>query len=57
MKKYWIKIIPMYAMSYNNLSTVYQDMGDLNKALEYQVKAIEIKEKVLDKNHINRNLI
>ena len=39
------------ALLSNNLSSIYQAMGDLNKALEYQVKAVEVYEKVLDKNH------
>ena len=26
----------------NNLSRIYKAVGDLNKALEYQVKAVEI---------------
>ena len=35
----------------NNLSTIYQDMGQLDRALEFQLKALAIKEAVLDKNH------
>ena len=40
---------PYIATSYNNLSHIYQAMGDLSKALEYQLKAVEIREKVLIK--------
>lgn len=35
----------------NNLSMIYRDLGHLEKALEFQLKAVEIREKVLDKNH------
>jgi len=42
--------IKYLATSYNNLSLIYQDLGDLPKAKEFQLKALEIGEKVLDKN-------
>ncbi len=35
----------------NNLSVIYQDLGDLKSALEFAKKSLEIREKVLDKNH------
>jgi hypothetical protein len=35
----------------NNLSTIYQPMGNLEKALEFQLKALKIREDVSDKNH------
>ncbi len=35
----------------NNLSTIYQDLGQLEKALEFQEKALSIRQGVLDKNH------
>jgi len=35
----------------NNLSGIYWDLGQLEKAMTFQLKAIEIREKVLDKNH------
>jgi len=35
----------------NNLSLRYSDLGQLEKALEFQLKDIEIRDKVLDKNH------
>jgi len=39
------------ATSYNNLSLIYQHLGDLPKAKEFQLKTIEIFEKVFEKNH------
>ncbi|MGE5342484.1 MAG: tetratricopeptide repeat protein [Candidatus Omnitrophota bacterium] len=35
----------------NNLSTIYHDTGQLDRALEFQLKAIEIRESVLDSQH------
>jgi len=35
----------------NNLSTIYQDMGNLDKSLLFQLKAVKIKENIMDKNH------
>ena len=35
----------------NNLSSIYKDLGQLDRALEFQLKAVEIREQVLDKNH------
>ena len=37
----------------NNLSTIYQDMGQLEQALEFGLKANTICEKVLSENHPN----
>ncbi|NIM13604.1 MAG: tetratricopeptide repeat protein, partial [Candidatus Aminicenantes bacterium] len=37
--------------SYNNLSNIYQDLGQFDRALEFQEKAQKIWEAVLDKNH------
>jgi len=39
------------ATSYNNLSQIYSALGDLQKALEFQLKDVEISEKVLDAKH------
>ena len=39
---------------YENIANIYKDrftFSSLKKALEYQIKAVEISEKVLDKNH------
>ena len=35
----------------NNLSWIYRYTGDLKNALDFQLKSIQIKEKILDKNH------
>jgi len=35
----------------NNLSEIYRHMGSLKKALEFQLKALNSREQVLDKNH------
>jgi len=35
----------------NNLSSIYQALGQLDRALEFQLKAVEIREQVLSKNH------
>jgi tetratricopeptide (TPR) repeat protein len=35
----------------NNLASIYKDLGQPEKALEFQLKALKIKEEVLDKNH------
>jgi tetratricopeptide (TPR) repeat protein len=35
----------------NNLSLRFQDLGQLDRALEFQLKDVEISEQVLDKNH------
>jgi hypothetical protein len=35
----------------NNLSSIYQDLGQPDRALEFQLKTIEIKEQILDPNH------
>jgi tetratricopeptide (TPR) repeat protein len=35
----------------NNLSLIYSDLGQLEKALEYQMRALEIREKILDPDH------
>ncbi len=35
----------------NNVSTIYYTMGQLEKALEFQLKALAIREQVLAKNH------
>jgi hypothetical protein len=35
----------------NNLALMYRDLGSLEKALEFQLKALKIYEEVLDKNH------
>ena len=37
----------------NNLSLRHKDMGQLDRALEFQLKTVEILEAVLDKNHPN----
>ncbi|MGE5344019.1 MAG: tetratricopeptide repeat protein [Candidatus Omnitrophota bacterium] len=35
----------------NNLSIIYSSMGQLNRALEFQLKALKIREAVLDSQH------
>ena len=35
----------------NNLSTIFRNFGDYEKALKYRFKALDIEEKVLDENH------
>ena len=35
----------------NNLALIYKDMGDLEQALNYMLKSVEIDEKVLPRNH------
>ncbi len=42
---------PATAASYNNLAVVYKALGDLDKALEYYKKALEILERVLGIDH------
>ena len=42
---------PKLATAYNNLGSAYGDLGDHEKALEYQLKALEICEQVLPPTH------
>jgi tetratricopeptide (TPR) repeat protein len=35
----------------NNLSAIYQDLGDLGRALDFQLKALTIRKKILNPNH------
>ena len=35
----------------NNLSMIYKNMGDLKQSLDFQLKAVKIFKKILDKNH------
>ena len=42
---------PDTALSYNNIGSIYSDMGDYPKALEFYTKALSIREKVLGKDH------
>jgi tetratricopeptide (TPR) repeat protein len=35
----------------NQLSLLYKDMGQLDRALEYQLKAMAIREKILSADH------
>ena len=42
---------PVLAAAYNNLGTTYGELGDHKKELEYQLKALEIREKVLPTDH------
>lgn len=42
---------PALAAAYNNVGSTYGDLGDHNRALEYLLKALAIKEKVLPPNH------
>jgi tetratricopeptide (TPR) repeat protein len=39
------------AISYNNISQIYQAMGELEKALEYQKKDLKIIKEILGKKH------
>jgi tetratricopeptide (TPR) repeat protein len=43
--------IKIVATLYNNLSMRYKALGKPEEALKYQLKAVEIREKVLDKDH------
>ena len=36
---------------YEVISLIYQDKGELNKALDYQLKAYDVKRKILPENH------
>jgi tetratricopeptide (TPR) repeat protein len=38
-------------MTYNNIGAVYDNQGDYPKALEFHLKALNIREKVLGKEH------
>jgi len=42
---------PDLATSYNNLSAIYKDKGNLSQALDFQLLAIAIREKVLSTDH------
>ncbi|CAF1182076.1 unnamed protein product [Rotaria sordida] len=42
---------PDLATSYNNIGSVYDDMGDYSKALEFHEKSYQIFEKALPPNH------
>ena len=42
---------PALAAAYNNVGSTYGDLGDYNRALEYLLKALAIKEKMLPPNH------
>ena len=42
---------PSLALSYNNVGSTYGDLGDHDKALEYALKALAIREKVLPMDH------
>ncbi len=48
-----IEPIIRLANSFNNYSLIYRYLGNFQKAREFQLKVIEINEKVLDKNHPN----
>ena len=41
------------ATLFNNISTIYQAMGELDKALEFQFKALKLTEEVLGEKHPN----
>ena len=41
------------ATSYNNLSLIYQDLGDLEKAKEYQQRALAIQLDKLGPEHVD----
>ena len=45
------KAIELLASSYSIISLIYRDLFNLKKALEFQLKANEISEKVLDAGH------
>ena len=42
---------PVIAASYNNLGYAYGKLGDHKKQLDYYLKALAIREKVLPENH------
>ena len=42
---------PDLAQSLNNLEDRYTRLGDYNKALEYELKAYEIRKKLYDSGH------
>lgn len=44
------------AISWNNMSTVYEKLGKYNLSLDYAIKALKINELVLDKNHISLSI-
>ena len=48
---------PDTAYSYNNIGSVYDNIGDYNKALEYYYKALKICEKILGKDHPNTKVV
>ena len=43
----------MIATSYNNLAGIYQGLGDFEKALQAQQKALAIRKQVYESNHPN----
>ena len=53
-KKFSYKLIE--AISYNNLGFIYNDKGDILKALEYHHKSLSIREKMFDKQGIGLSL-
>ena len=40
------------ATTYSNLGTVYQDLGELERAKEYHILAIEIQKEKLGPQHV-----
>lgn len=44
---------PNLAAAYNNLGSTYGDLGNYEKALEYKLKALAIREQVLPLDHPN----
>ena len=42
------------AITYDNLSVVHKDLGDLQQAKQYHERALAICTKQLEANHINR---
>ena len=43
----------MFATSYNNLSSVYKDLGDLQQAKQYYEGALDIRIKQRGSNHLD----
>ena len=56
MKRYWVFDHPDTANSYNNIAVVYVSQGDYSKALEWNFKALAIRENILGVEHPDTEL-